>query len=140
MKIIINEVLGKVSWSLRRSLSVIFNLFCMFFRFKLKSNLVSNTIPRCLWVDDDLAKFWLKYNGGWSVLLNFLLIINPWAYFLGSRLNLIFHWKVQSPIFIKSLFRWFGAVLTFWTTENREVPPSNNFGFEVKPSERIMIR
>ena len=63
LKIVINDVLGKVSWSLRRSPIVLFTLFCMFFRCKLKSNLASNIIPRCLWVDDDLTKLSLKYNG-----------------------------------------------------------------------------
>ena len=109
MKIVINDVLGEVSWSLRRSRIILFTLFCTFLRCKLKSNLVSNIIPRCFWVDDDLTKFPLKYNGGWSILLIFLLKITSWACFLGSRLNLIFHWKAVSLIFIKSLFRSFAV-------------------------------
>ena len=104
-KMVINDVLSKVSWSLRRSSIVLFTLFCIFFRCKLKSDLVSNIIPRWFWVGDDLTKFSLKYNGGWSILLIFLLKITSWACFLGSGLNLIFHWKAQSLIFIKSLFR-----------------------------------
>ena len=84
----INDVYGKVSWSLRRSPFVLFTLFCTFFRCKLKFNLVSNIIPRCLWVDDDLTKFSLKYNRRWSVLLIFLLQITSWACFFGSGLNL----------------------------------------------------
>ena len=136
---IINDVLGKLSWSLRRSPIVLFTLFCTFFRCKLKSNLVSNIIPRCFWVDDDLTKFSLKYNGGWSILLIFLLKITSWACFLGSGLNLIFHWKAQSLIFIKSLFRSFAVEFIFWTTENREVSSANNFGFEVKPSDKSLI-
>ena len=136
---IINDVLGKLSWSLRRSPIVLFTLFCTFFRCRLKSNLVSNIIPRCFWVDDDLTKFSLKYNGGWSILLIFLLKITSWACFLGSGLNLIFHWKAQSLIFIKSLFRSFAVEFIFWTTENREVSSANNFGFEVKPSDKSLI-
>ena len=37
--------------------SYCFISFCTFFRCKLKFNLVSNTIPRCLRIDDDLTKF-----------------------------------------------------------------------------------
>ena len=139
MKIVINDVVGKVSWSLQRSPIVLFTLLCTFFRCKLKSNLVCNIIPRCLWVDDDLTMFSSKYNGGWSILLIFLLKITYWACFLGSGLNLIFHWKGQSLIFIKSLFRLFAVEFIFWATENREVSSANNSGFEVKPSDESFI-
>ena len=115
-------------WSFRRWPIVLFTLFCTFFRCKLKSNLVSNTIPRCLWVDDDLTKFWLKYDGGWLILLIFLLKITSWACLLGSGLNIIFHWKVQLLIFMKSLFKSFAVEFISWTTENREVPSANNLG------------
>ena len=135
MKIVINDVLVKVSWSLRRSPIVLFTLLYTFFRCRLKSNLVSNAIPRCFWVDDDLTKFSLKYNEGWSILLILLLKITSWACFLGSGLNIIFHWKAQSLIFIKSLFRSFAVEFIFWTMENREVSSASNFEFEVKPSD-----
>ena len=136
---VINDVLGQVSCSLRRSAIVLFILFCTFSTCKLKSNLVSNSIPRCFWVDDDLTKISLEYNGGWSILLIFLLKITSWACFLGSELNLIFHWKSQSLIFIKSLFRSFAVEFIFCTTENREVSSANNFGFEVKPLDKSLI-
>ena len=83
MKIVINNVLGKVSWSLRRSLIVLFTLFCTFYRCRLKSNLMSNIILRCFWVDDDLTKFSLKYKGEWWTLLIFHLL----SLFLGSGLS-----------------------------------------------------
>ena len=139
MKKVINEVLRKVSWSLRRSPIVLFTLFCTFFRCRPKSDLVSNIIPRCFWFDDDLTKFSLKYNGGWSILLIFQLKITSWACFLGSELNLIFHWKAQSLLFIKSLVRSFAVEFIFWTRENREVSSAINFGFEVKPSNKSLI-
>ena len=67
LKKVINDVLGKGFWSLRTSPFVLFMLFSAFFRWKLTSNLVSNTIPRCLWVDVNLTKFWLQYNRGWRI-------------------------------------------------------------------------
>ena len=60
-------------------------------------------------------------------LVNFLLKIISCACFLGSGLNLIFHWKAQSLIFIKSLFRSFAVEFIFWTTKKREVSTANNF-------------
>ena len=129
----------KISWSLQRNPIVLFTLFCTFFRCRLKSNLVSNIIPRCLWVDDDLTKLSLKYNGGWPILLFFLLKITSSACFLRSGLNLIFHWKALSLIFIKSQYRSFAVEFIFWTTENREVSSASHCGFEVKPSDKSLI-
>ena len=153
MKIIINDVLGKVSWSLRGSHIVLFTFFCTFLRCMLKSNLVFNIIRKCFWLanlvfniirkcfwlDNDLIKFSLRYNRGWSVLLIFLLNFTSWACFSGSGLNLIFHWKTQLLIFIKSLFRSFAVEFIFWTTENREASSANSFRFEVKPSDKSLI-
>ena len=139
MKIVIHDVLGKVFWSLRRRHIVLLTLFCTFFRGKLKSNLVSNIIPRCFWVDDDLIKFWLKHDGGWSILSIFLLKITSWACFLGSGLNLIFHWNAQLLIFIKSLFRSLAVEFVLWITEKREMSSANNLGFAVKPSDKSLI-
>ena len=139
LKIVINDVLGKVFWSLQRRPIVLFALFCTFFRWELKSNLVSNTIPRCLWVDDYLSKFWLKYNGEWSILLIFLLKITSWACLLGSGLNLIFLWKAQLLIFVKSLFKSFAVAFILWITKKRGVSSANNLGFEVKPSDKSLI-
>ena len=125
---------------LRRNPIVLFTTFCTCFSCKLKSKLVSNTVPRCLWVDDDLTNFWLKHTGGWSILLIFLLKITSWACFLGSGLDLILHWKAKTFIFIKSLFRSFAVEFIFWTSENREVPSANNFGFDVKSSDKSLIQ
>ena len=139
LKKVINDVLGKGFWSLRISPFVLFMLFSAFFSWKLTSNLVSNTIPRCLWVDVNLTKFWLQYNRGWRILLVFLLKITSWACFLGSGLNLIFHCKTKSLNFIKSLFRLFAVEFIFWITENREVSSADNFGFEVKSPDESLI-
>ena len=139
MKIVINDVLGKVIWSFQRRSIVLFTLLYTFSRYKLKSNLVSNTIPRSLWDDDDLTKSWLKYDGGWSVLLIFLLKITSWACLLMLRMNLILHWKVQLLIFFKSLFKSFAVEVILWITEKREVSSANDLGLEVKPSDKLLI-
>ena len=132
-KIAINNIRGKVSWHLQRSHIVLFTSFCMFFRCRLKSNLVSNTIPRCLWADNDLINFWWKYNRGWSILLIFLLKTTSWACFLWSGLksNHFFSLNYCSD---RLLFEFI-----FWITENRELSSANNFIFEVKPSDKSLI-
>ena len=66
--------------------------------------------------------------------------ITSWACLVGSELNLIFHWKPQLFIFIKSLFKSFTVEFVLWTTENREVSSANNLGFEVKPSGKSLIQ
>ena len=120
-------IFKKVMFCTKLGNIVLFTLSSTFFRCKLKSDLVSNIIRRCLRVDD-LTKLSLKYGRGWSISLIGL--------FNG---NLIFHWKAQSLIFIKSLFRSFAVEFIFWTTENREVSSTNNFVFEVKPSDKSLI-
>ena len=101
LKIVINNVLGKVSWSLqRKSPSMLFNLFCMFFRCKLKANLVSNTILRYLWVDDELTNFGQNIKEGWSILLILQLKITSWACFLNLKSNYFAenHWVYNDAI------------------------------------------
>ena len=74
-------------------------------------------------------------------MLIFLLKVTSGACFLDSGSNLISHWKAQSLIFIKSLFRSFAAKFMFWITENRdrEVLYANNFGFEVEIPDKSLI-
>ena len=55
-------------------------------------------------------------------------------------MNLIFHCKAQSLIFIKSRFKSFAVEFKFSTTKNSEVTSANNFGFEVKPSDKSLIK
>ena len=65
--------------------------------------------------------------------------MTSWACLLGSGLNLIFHWKAQLLIFIKSLLRSFAVEFILWITEKREVASANNLGFEDKPSDKSLI-
>ena len=126
-------------WSLRKRPIVLFTLFCTFFRCKRKSNLVSNTILRYLWVDDDLTKFWLKYIGGWSILLIFLYWKSP--------LELVYYgqdwisFSIEKPNYLFPLNRCSDRLFEFifWTTESREVSSAKMLGFEVKPLDKSLI-
>ena len=61
-----------------------------------------------------------KYKKEWSILFIFLLKITSRACFLGSGLYLTFHWKSQSLIFIKSLFRSFAAESLYFERRRTE--------------------
>ena len=54
-------------------------------------------------------------------------------------MTLIFHWKVHSSIFLKSLFKLIFETLTFLTTEKREVLSANDLGFDAKLSDKALI-
>ena len=60
LKLIIHDVLAKVFWSLCRSPIVWYTLFCTFVGYELKCTLVSSTIPKCLWVVDDIEWVLIK--------------------------------------------------------------------------------
>ena len=83
-------------------------------------NLVSYTIQRCLWVDDDLTKFWLKCNRGWSILIIFLLKITSGACLLESPDTSF--WEVMASFVLvvyaslvasRTLLQWLLAYLNF---------------------------
>ena len=130
--LILGEVYGEV---------LLFYLPCFvrLFTCKWKSYLVSNTIPRWFWEEDDLTKLWLKSNSGSLILLIFLLKITSWACLLGSGLKFSFYRKAQSLLILKSLLKSVVVELISWTTEKREVSSANNFGFEVKSSGKSLI-
>ena len=106
-----------------------FALICTFFRCKWRSKLVSITILRCFWVENDLTKFWLKSKGEWLILLTFLLKMTSWASLLGSGLKFIFHWKAQSLIILKLFYKFIFVEVILWKIEKRDVLAANNFGF-----------
>ena len=68
---------------------------------------------------------------GW--LHFFLLNIVSCAYLQGSWLKLIFHWKAQLLINVKSLLISLAEVLMSWTTENKEVSSANNLHSPLRP-------
>ena len=57
----------------------------------------------------------------------------------GLGLKLIFHWKVQSQIFFKSLFNSFAEVVISCVTENGDVSWANNIALEDRSPYRSKI-
>ena len=98
--------------------------------YSVKVNFESNKIPKCFGDLHDEALALLKTKVGCDTFFNFLLKMISWDYLLGSGLKLIFHWKTESLIFVKSLFSSFAEVVMSCVTENRDVSSANNFALE----------
>ena len=104
-----------------------------------KSSLVSNFLPRLLWVVAWMTTVLLSFNDGWFVLLSFLVKTTSCAYLLGSGLKHMFHWNTCLFTFFRSSFKFFADKVKSWTTEKREVSSANSLGCETKVSERSFI-
>ena len=60
-----------------------------------------------------------------------------WSLF--CRVKLLFHGNTQLIIVTKPLFKSFADKFTFWTRENQELLSTNNIGFKINPSEKLLI-
>ena len=78
-------------------------------------------------------------SGGCDIVLDFCLKMTSCAWFFGSGLILIFHWKTHLLIFTKSLFCSRAEVLLSWITKNKDVPSANSLAFEGNPSDKSLI-
>ena len=81
----------------------------------------------------ELTGIWLKYTLGWDDFIFLLLNIIPCTCLLRSGLKLIFHWKSQLLINVKSLLISLAEVLMSWTTKNKEVSSANNLNSLLRP-------
>ena len=70
---------------------------------------------------------------------NFVLNITSWACWHEPGMKLIFHWKVQSLLFFKSLFTSFAAVVMSFLKENRDALSANSFALEGRSSNKSFI-
>ena len=86
----------------------------------------------------ELTGMLLKCRLRWDDFLFFPLNIISCAYLLGSGLKLIFHWKVQLLINVKSLLISLAEVPMSWTTENKEVSSANNLHSLLRPSGKSL--
>ena len=78
--------------------------------------------PRCFWESAMLTGILLKNTLGWVFLVVFLLKMTSSAFFVGSVLNLIFHWKAHLFISSRSLFKLLAVLSGTLTVEEY---PSN---------------
>ena len=130
--------LGNKLESFFKSPIVLFVLLNTFFRCSSNVNLTSKITRRCVWKLTWETLLLLKSKGGCVTFFNFLLNIS-WACLQQSGLKVIFHWKAQSLIFLRSLFDSIADVFISCTTENRDVLSANSLALDDKPSGRSLI-
>ena len=102
-----------------------------------KSSLVSKNITKCFWVTDWVIVFLLKLNVGWDDFWSLGEKTTSWACLMGSGLKLIFHWKAQLFILVKSWFHLFADECLSFITEKSDVSSASSF--EVKLSGKSFM-
>ena len=139
LPIVTNDRLGKIIWSLRNSPMNLLTLSVVFFKCLPKFDLSSKNIPRCFWYRFWFTGILLKINTGWFGFLILREKMTSWACLEGSGLKLIFHWKPQLHILMKSFFNSFAYVFLLWTTEKGEVPSAKGQGLDDKPVDKSLM-
>ena len=81
----------------------------------------------------------IKVKGRWDVIDLLREEITSWACLEISGLKLIFHWKADFGVLVKSLFKSFVALLILCTVANNEVSSTNRFGLHWRPSDKLLI-
>ena len=97
-----------------------FFLVILFICFE-KFNFTSNVKPRCFWNKLLLNGILLTKRVGWNIFLIFLLNITSCICLLKSGLKIIFHWKHQLVIGLRSWPKVVAFVRMLFTTEKRDV-------------------
>ena len=113
---------------------VVINVIC-----SLKVNRASRNMSRCFWYEVCETMLFWKRNEVWEIFSVFLPKILSWVYLLVSGLKLIFHWEAHLLIWYKSLFKSFAKVSSSWITDNKDLSSANNFAFDDRPSDGLLI-
>ena len=121
--------LGRIVWNLRNRPIVLLIFWVIFFMCSKTFSLMSNFIPRCFWDILFFKGMPLNSRQGWSSFLVFLLNITSCACLVKSRLKIIFNWKAQLLITIRSLCKVAALDWMSLTTEKRDVPSAKNLQF-----------
>ena len=77
-------------------------------------------------------------EGRWQNFFSVLEKITSWTCFLGSGLELIFHWKVHCFILEISLLSSKVVITKSWITGKREVSSAKSLVFEDKPLAKLL--
>ena len=119
--IVSRDDLGRIGWNLRNRPIVLLIFWVIFFMCSTKFSLTSNVNPRCFWDILFFKGMLLKERQGWSSFLVFLLNITSCACLVKSGLKIIFHWKAQLLITVRSLRKVAALDWMSLTTEKRDV-------------------
>ena len=132
--IVNRDDLGRICWNLRNRPIVLLIFWVKFFMCSTKFSLTSNVNPRCFWDILFFKEMSLNERQEWS---SFLAVsysvekrnISSCAYLVKSGLKIIFNWKSQLLITVRSLSK--VAVLDWvsLTTEKRDVSSAKSLQF-----------
>ena len=136
----IRTFLGKRFCNLRIRPIASFILHSTVSRCFSKDNRVSRMIPRCFGdVVCITLLLLLNTSGECDIAWDFRLKMTSCTCFLGSGLQLIFHWNVHLFIFAKLLFSSRAEVLLSWITENKDISSTNSLAFEDNAFDKSLI-
>ena len=131
--------LGRNGWNLRNRLIVLLNFWVIFFMCSTKFDLTSNVNPRCFW---DILLFkgmLLKERQGWSSFFGFQLNITSCVCSFKSGLRIIFHWKSQLLITLRSLCKVAALDWMLLTNGKRDVSSAKRLQFENTPFDKLSM-
>ena len=131
--------LGRIRWNQCNRLIFSPIFWEIFFMCLTKFSLTSNVNPRCFWDILFFKGISLNKRQEWSSLLAFLRNISSCACLVKSGLKIIFHWKSQLLITVRSLSK--VAVLDWMslTTEKRDVSSAKSLQFEDTPFDKSLM-
>ena len=115
------DYLRKTCWNLRKRPRVLLIFFGNTLYMFREFNFTSNVKPTCFWNKLLLNGMLLNKRVGWSIFLIFLQNITSCAGLLKSGLKIIFHWKAQLVIRLRSWLKVVALVQMLFTTERRDL-------------------
>ena len=137
--IVSRDDLGRIGWNLRNRPIVLLIFWVIFFMCSTKFSLTSNVNPRCFWDILFFKGMSLNERQGWSSFLVFLLNITSCAYLVKSGLNIIFHWKAQLLIAVRSLRKVAALDWMPLTAEKIYVSSEKSLQFEDAPFDKSLM-
>ena len=137
--IVSRDDLGRIGWNLRNRPIVLLIFWVIFYMCSTKFNLTSNVNPRCFWDILFFKGMSSKERQGWSSFLVFLLNITSCTCLVKSGLKIIFHWKAQLLITVRSLRKVAALDWMSLTTEKRDVSSAKCLQFEDTPFDKSLM-
>ena len=137
--IVSRDDLGRIGWNLHNRPIVLLIFLMVFFLCSTKVSWTSNVNPRCFWDILFFKGMSLNERQGWSSFLVFLLNITSCACLVKSGLKIIFHWKAQLLITVRSLRKVAALDWMSLTTEKRDVSSAKSLQFEDTPFDKSLM-
>ena len=129
--------LGRIGWNLRNRPIVLLIFWVTFFMCSKKFSLTSNVNRRWFWEILFFKGILLNERQGWSSFWVFLLNITSSACLLKSGSKVIFHWKAQLLITVRSLRKVAALDWMSLFAEKRDESSEKILQFEDTPFDKL---